>query len=132
MKVRFGFISNSSSTSFIITNITNEPKTLVDFTEENPHLIDNYLREFDWYNGAEYKNLYTYANMVENAKHRMTLPEVPGYTYSGCGYTWAPGESKECIFGDEQGDLLGKIYDYMLRDGGKSDSFVWHFHEWHR
>ena len=39
MKIRKGFVSNSSSTAFMITNLTNKEKTLVDFVEENPQLI---------------------------------------------------------------------------------------------
>ena len=39
MKTRIGYISNSSSTSFIIRNISNKHKTLVDFVKENPELI---------------------------------------------------------------------------------------------
>jgi len=132
MKIRPGFVSNSSSTAFIITNITNEPKTLVDFVEENPHLVGDFVREYDWYQEERYAGQFTKARMLENAKQRMGVDEVKGYTLTSCGYTWAPGESKECIFGDEQGDLIGQVYDYMLRAGGKSDSFVWHFHEWHR
>ena len=49
MKIRHGFISNSSSSSFIIRNISSENKTLVDFVKENPQLIDDFKNQYDWY-----------------------------------------------------------------------------------
>ena len=42
MKTRTGFVSNSSSTSFIITNKTAQPVNLVEFVIENKHLIDEF------------------------------------------------------------------------------------------
>ena len=127
MKIRTGFVSNSSSTAFIITNITNKTKTLVDFVEENVHFVKDFVDEFSWYKEEKYAGRFTHIVMIECAKTRMGIDNS-----NKVGYAWAPGESKECIFGDEQGDTIGQVYDYMLRAGGKSDSFVWHFHEWHR
>ena len=49
MKIRQGFVSNSSSTSFMITNKSNEKKTLVDFVKETPHIIEEFKKAFDWY-----------------------------------------------------------------------------------
>ena len=43
-----------------------------------------------------------------------------------------PREEKECIFGDEQETVIGKIFDYILRDGGESKSFKWRFKEYLR
>ena len=48
MKTRNGFVSNSSSTAFIITNRTKEKKTLVDFVMENPQLIREFREQYDW------------------------------------------------------------------------------------
>ena len=110
MKVRNGFVSNSSSTSFMIKNISDRKKTLVDFVEENPDLVEQF--------NSEYDDNYTQEEMLESAE--------------GENYIWDPGESNVCIFGDEQGTVLGRVLDYILRDGGKSESFVWEFHEWHR
>lgn len=45
---------------------------------------------------------------------------------------FSPGESKECIFGDEDGSKIGALYDYALREGGKSVSFRWKLHEFLR
>ncbi len=47
MKIRMGFISNSSSCSFIIDNHTGQPRTLVDFLRDNPEIFQQYLKEFE-------------------------------------------------------------------------------------
>jgi len=108
MKNRTGFVSNSSSTSFIITNLTNEPKTLKDFVLENLHLIKEFNQEYNWHN-------FTRDQVVKATKHY--------------DITWAPNEEKICTFGDEEGNALGHVYDYILRDGGISKSFQWRYHE---
>lgn len=114
MKERNGFVSNSSSTSFYITNISSESKTLVDFVIENARLIVEFLEEYDWYNSDDF-NL---ENMTAAAKER--------------DIHFNPGERLQCVFGDEQGDVIGSVYDYMLRSGGSSPSFVWEFDQFYR
>lgn len=42
MKFKVDFVTNSSSTSFIITNKTSFDKDLVDFVKENPSLAEKY------------------------------------------------------------------------------------------
>jgi 6-phosphogluconate dehydrogenase (decarboxylating) len=44
-------------------------------------------------------------------------------------WTFNPGQDIRCVFGDEQGDVIGYILDYMLRDGGNSESFSWIYDE---
>jgi hypothetical protein len=36
------------------------------------------------------------------------------------------------VFGDEQGTIIGQVFDYVLRDGGDSESFHWRFCEYLR
>jgi hypothetical protein len=109
MKTRTGFVSNSSSTSFIITNKTNQPINLVEFVIENKHLIDEFNKSFTEH--------HSFKKVTDSARQRhLVLP---------------PGEN-ECIFGDADGDLIGKIYDYILRDGGESNRFAWRFNEFLR
>lgn len=113
MKIRTGFVSNSSSTSFTITNTSKEVKTLLDFVKENIHLVDEFNEQYNWHN-------YTHEQAIESVK------QYPDYAH------FEPGESKECVFGDEHGTVLGAIYDYILRDGGESKSFKWKFKEFYR
>lgn len=112
MKLRQGFVSNSSSTSFIITNKSNTTKDLVAFVQENPHIIEDYKTEYSWHGDEDWA---TQHELVMSALEENIM--------------WQPGESKEVIFGDEQGTVIGRVFDYMLRTGGESDSFIWKYHE---
>lgn len=109
MKTRTGFVSNSSSTSFIITNKTAQPVNLVEFVIENKHLIDEFNKS--------YNERHSFKKVTDSARQRHLVLQ--------------PGEN-ECIFGDADGDLIGEIYDYILRDGGESKRFAWRFNEFLR
>ena len=111
MKVRIGFVSNSSSTSFVITNLTNEKKSIADFVKENPQLINQF--------NDEYSYEYSFDEALESAKNNYDEILTPN------------GETL-VVFGDCQGTVLGVIFDYILRDGGESKSFKWRFNEYYR
>jgi hypothetical protein len=110
MKLRQGFVSNSSATSFVITNRTAERLRLVDFVQENIHLVKQFNQEYNWHHYTEEEALAAVGNYPEFLE---------------------PGENI-CTFGDEDCNVLGNIYDYILRDGGSSERFLWCFHEYLR
>ncbi len=104
MKIHQGFISNSSSTSFIITNLTDEEKTMVDFVTETPWIIIAYNQQYGIENDPHYSQGHLMVSAEEN------------------NITFAPNEEKICVFGDEQNTLIGAVYDYMLRGEDISES----------
>lgn len=110
MEKRFGFISNSSSSSFIITNKTNKDLTLVDFVKENTQLVDEWNDMYD--------NENTFEELLKSAEEN--------------NFTFDANSSEEYVFGDESGTLIGRVFDYILRDGDESENFKWEFHEFYR
>lgn len=117
MKIRFGFVTNSSSTNFTIVNKSNKKKTLVDFVKENPQLIEMYKDQYV-YNKERDGDDYTQKRLLQSAsKHNITFQ---------------PNSKDLCGFGDSDGTFIGRIFDYILRDGGQSESFTWKFHSYNR
>jgi len=114
MKMRFGFVTNSSSTAYMIKNKTDETLTIVDFVKENPKIVLEFNNCYNWYS-------YTQEQIVKSAEERFLSDKEE--------YTFKPHENKYMVFGDEQGDVIGCIYDYALRNGGHSESFIWHYEE---
>lgn len=115
MKIRYGWISNSSSTSFLIKNLTNEPKTMLDFAKETLYLVDEHNKKYGY-------EIHTYDAYLKDAQEEYD------------NYIWKPNETIVCVFGDEHGTTMGAILDYMLRDDKNytADSFEWNFHEYYR
>jgi len=109
MKIRQGFVSNSSSSSFIINNKSGKEKTLIDFVLENKYLIDDF--------NSSYSDDIKLSSVIANAEEREMLLKKGSHEY---------------VFGDEDGDDLGRVFDYILREDGESENFEWWYHDSYR
>jgi hypothetical protein len=120
MKARFDFVTNSSSTAYMITNKTNHKKTLVDFVKENPELIEQFIEEYldPRFYDKKYIKGFTQEKLIKSAKEN--------------NLNFPPNQQVYCVFGDEQETLVGRVFDYILRDGGSSKSFSWRLEEYLR
>lgn len=98
----------------MIKNTSKEVKTIVDFVKENPQLVKEFVARYDWHT-------YTQEELLASAEQEMLSKDK--------SMTFDPGEKKFCVFGDEDGTVIGHVFDYILRDGGKSESFEWKFEE---
>lgn len=110
MKKRKGFVSNSSSSSFIITNKTDKDLTFVDFVNENPHMVVDFVDYYDWYD-------YTFEDFLGSANSNDTI--IPA------------NSSDEYEFSDNGGDVLENVLHTVLVNCGESESFKWGGHESH-
>lgn len=111
MKIRDDFITNSSSTAFFIT-VYKDGLTAEEFVEKLfEYGIKSCIKTY-WD-----KEEITPEDLVSSLKNAYShiFPAALGTHY--------------VIFGDEQGPLAGKVFDYCLRKGFSNEKFIVAFAE---
>ncbi|MCK9596170.1 hypothetical protein M0R19_03230 [Candidatus Pacearchaeota archaeon] len=120
MKIRQGFVSNSSSTSFIIKNKTNKQKTLMDFIEETSvFLYKIYIQKYPYHlwkdsQDESYREIFS-AESVKSFIQKRNF-RIKGNKEIGI------------IFADDQ-TSTENFYELMLRDFNETESFSWQMDE---
>ncbi|MEK6833228.1 MAG: hypothetical protein AABY32_04220 [Nanoarchaeota archaeon] len=129
MKFRIGFVSNSSACSFLITNKTDEDKSLFDFLKEaNPSFYEK-IKKHDWnYNdyGDNYyeskKEFFLRIFKIINKENNTPEDNENQIIYKG---------EHEYQFGDGEGYEIAEIFEKALglKSGGyETKSFKWESH----
>lgn len=99
MKIKLGHVTNSSSTGYIVENVSETDNlTARAFVDSIwPHIFDE-MKYYDF----NYNKDTLIKSVEEDGKFNIPL---------------APGEEREMIWGDDDGSICGRVFDYCLRDG---------------
>ena len=140
MKIREGFVSNSSSSSFLITNKSDKTLTLVDFVKENPQFIKGYLDRYwenhgegeypdpyadddEEYTVYEAKQLLVDGYITKQFTQKKMIEEAADRWYE----EWEPHQQHSCTFADDDGSVIGQVLRIVLEKSGESQNFKWEF-----
>ena len=83
---------------------------MLDFVKENPQIVEEWNDNYDKNN--------TFDELLKSAEEN--------------NFTFDANSEDNYDFGDDSGTVIGRMFDYILRDGGESESFKWSFNRYNR
>jgi hypothetical protein len=118
MKKRHGFVSNSSSASFLVTNISGLEKTTCDFVKEIGEELSE-IYSSDYAKDLDYDDVCP--AHPEGIFKKISKDSKIDYYFR----IFKPGESHEITFGSQDDTLLGLVFYDILPHEGVSENFSW-------
>jgi hypothetical protein len=134
MKRRIGFVTNSSTSNFIICNLSQEKKTVADFIRENPRLVsmfNSYLSKDK--SKGELDEFNSFMNQGELVVLPITADSLVSRNEDLAKKVIEPRRALAIVEREEHEDLIRWFFTemskWLLKEGGESENFIYDVQE---